>query len=420
MPEVNAINLPNVVPQKVKLNGYQRIIDHVFRPMTLGRLTMELPDGQCLVYGAGTEGVDARLRIHDNAFFKKCVLFGDVGFGESYVDGDWDTDDITKVVEWMILNVENHPTLMSDKEKRTPVNFLKMCNNLLALCRKNSLIGSRKNIEAHYDLGNEFYKRFLDPSMAYSSAYFTDQDVTLEDAQYQKFEQICRKIRLKKTDCLLEIGSGWGGFAIYAAKNFGCHVTTITVSQKQYDYAKNRIAEEGLDKLINIQLQDYRHVAGQFDKIVSIEMLEAVGHEFYKTYFEQCHRLLKKDGLLALQVILSPDNRYESFRKNMDWIQKHIFPGSLLPSNAVIQQHINSAGDLCLLDYEDMTRHYVRTLQTWYQNFNEKVEDIRKIGFNTTFIRKWNYYLCYCEAAFKMRNISVAQMVYARPNNYQL
>ncbi|MBZ0165716.1 MAG: cyclopropane-fatty-acyl-phospholipid synthase family protein, partial [Candidatus Omnitrophica bacterium] len=290
--------------------------------------------------------------------------FGDVGFGESYVDGDWDTDDITRVVEWMILNVENHPTLMSDKQKRTPVNFLKMCNNLLALCRKNSLIGSRKNIEAHYDLGNEFYQRFLDPSMAYSSAYYTDQDATLEEAQYQKFEQICRKIHLRKNDHLLEIGSGWGGFAIYAAKNFGCHVTTITVSQKQYDYAKNRIAAEGLDNLINIQLKDYRHVEGQFDKIVSIEMLEAVGHEFYQTYFEQCHRLLKKDGLLALQVILSPDNRYESFRKNMDWIQKHIFPGSLLPSNAVIQQHINNAGDLCLLDYEDMTRHYVRTLQT--------------------------------------------------------
>lgn len=197
-------------------------------------------------------------------------------------------------------------------------------------------------------------------------------------------------------------------------------MTTITVSQKQYEYAKKRIKEEGLDKKISIQLKDYRHLDGQFDKIVSIEMLEAVGHKFYKTYFEQCHRLLKKDGLLALQVILSPDNRHESFKKNIDWIQKHIFPGSLLPSNQVIQQHINSAGDLCLYNFEDMTKDYVKTLQLWCKNFNEKIDEIQEIGFDEAFIRKWNYYLCYCEAAFSMRNISVAQMVYCRANNLEL
>lgn len=405
---------------KTKLNLYQRIINHVFRPMHLGRMTMILPNGGMLTYGNGQGGVHASIRINKNDFFRKCVLFGDVGFGEAYVDGDWETDDIAKVIEWMIINVDNHPTLMSDKKKRTPVNFLKICNNILSFFRKNSLLGSQKNISAHYDLGNEFYQLFLDPSMTYSSAYFKHPSQSLEDAQYQKYEGLCRKLKLKPTDHVLEIGSGWGGFAIYAAKNYGCRVTTVTVSQQQFNFALYKITAEQLTDKITIELKDYRKVEGKFDKIVSIEMLEAVGHEYYESYFSQCHNLLKKDGILALQMILSPDNRYESFRKNIDWIQKHIFPGSLLPSVAIIQKTINKTGDLNLYHFEDITADYVKTLAIWRESFNKKLEQVRGQGFDETFIRKWNYYLSYCEAAFKTRNISVAQVVFTRPNNLSL
>ncbi len=418
MPGIKTIHKRNKGAHK-RLSLYQKIIDKVFRPMTLGGLTITLPDGDLLEYGDGN-GVIANVRVLDNVFFKKCVLYGDVGFGESYVDGDWETEDITKVIEWMITNVENHPTLMSDKIKKSPVNFFKMFNDAISLFRKNSMQGSRKNISAHYDLGNDFYQKFLDPSMTYSAAYFKKSSDSLEEAQYQKYEQLCQKVCLKQTDHLLEIGSGWGGFAIYAAKNFGCRVTTVTVSQQQYDFALAKIRHEGLEDKITIKFQDYRQIEGLYDKIVSIEMLEAVGHDFYEIYFKQCHRLLKKDGMLALQVITSPDNRYESFRRSTDWIQKYIFPGSLLPSVSVIQENICKTGDLTLLDFEDMSKHYARTLHEWFLEFNLKLDDIKNLGLSEEFVRKWNYYWCYCMAAFKTRNISVAQLVYTRPNNLSL
>ena len=409
---------PNL--RKKKLSSYQRIIDHVFSPMHLGSLLITLPDGTILSYGSGQGGVAANIKVTNNVFFKKCVLYGDVGFGESYVHGDWQTDDITKVIMWMITNVENHPTLMADKRKRSPVNLLKTFNNTISFFRKNSIEGSRKNIRAHYDLGNDFYKLFLDPSMTYSSAYFKRAGQSLEEGQYQKYEELCQKLRIKRSDHVLEIGSGWGGFAIYAAKNFGCRVTTVTISQEQFNFAKQRILREHLAGQITIELKDYRKLKGRFDKIISIEMLEAVGHDYYGSYFSQCHALLKKDGLLALQMILSPDNRYESFRRNLDWIQKHIFPGSLLPSMAVIQKAINQTGNLNLYHYEDITPHYARTLMMWRGEFNKNLEAVRQQGFDDDFIRKWNYYLAYCEAAFTTRNISVAQAVFTRPNNSTL
>jgi cyclopropane-fatty-acyl-phospholipid synthase len=416
------INLKNRIKNKQSVNRnrlYEYLIDKVFQPMRVGRLTMLLPDGSQKIYGDG-EGVQAFIKIHDWVFFKKCVWYGDVGFGESFVDGDWETEDIAKVIEWMIANVESHPTLMADEQKRKPVNFLKMANNLLAFCRRNSTYGSRKNISDHYDLGNDFFKLFLDPTMTYSSAYYRDIYQTLEEAQLQKYEELCRKLKLKQSDHVLEIGSGWGGFAMYAAKQYGCHVTTVTISQEQFDYARNKITENNLTDLIDIQLKDYRKLEGVYDKLVSIEMIEAVGHEYLETFFSQCHNLLKKDGILALQMILSPDHRYDSFRKNIDWIQKHIFPGSLLPSVAAIQQSINKTGTMCLYDFEDITAHYVKTLIAWKNTFNQKTDAIYKLGFNDRFIRKWNYYWSYCEAAFKTRNISIAQAVYSRPNNPHL
>ncbi len=420
MSGVNTLALPDTRRNEAKGGLYENIVDHLMRPMRLGRLEVRLPGGRVVAYGGGVQGVHARMTVHRRDFFRKCVLFGDVGFGESYVDGDWDTDSVTKVIEWMILNVESHPTLMSDREKRSPVNLLKFLNNLLIPLRTNTLSGSRRNIHSHYDLGNEFFRLFLDPSMTYSSAFFRTEEDTLEEAQYQKYETLCRKIRLNKDDHVLEIGSGWGGFALYAARRYGCRVTTITVSRQQYDFVRDRIEREGLEERARVAMKDYREIDGRFDKIVSIEMLEAVGHAYYEAYFRQCHRLLKKDGILGLQVILSPDNRYDSFRRNVDWIQKHVFPGSLLPSFAVLQRAVNRTGDLCLHDFEDMTQSYARTLRQWFDNFNGRLDEARSLGLSEAFIRKWNYYLCYCEAAFRMRNIAAAQIVFSRPNNAML
>lgn len=420
MPGINVnkdqLNKKNIM----KLYGYQKIIHRVFSPMNLGRLTIELPDGNTLVYGQGEGAVQANILVKNNEFFKKCVLFGDVGFGESYVDGDWETDNITDVIDWMISNIENHPTLMDDQKKKKPVNILKIFNNIIHLIKKNSLKGSRKNIQEHYDLGNDFFKLFLDPSMTYSAAYFKYSQQPIEDAQMAKYEQLCSKIHLTHTDHLLEIGSGWGGFAIYAAKNYGCKVTTVTISQEQYAFACQRIKDARLEDKIDIKICDYRELTGTYDKIVSIEMLEAVGHDYYETYFARCQQCLKDDGVLALQVILSPDHRYDSFRKNIDWIQKHIFPGSLLPSYSRIQHAINKTGRLCLYDYEDMTNHYVKTLNIWRETFNQKLNEIKKLGLSDEFIRKWNYYWSYCEGAFKTRNITVAQIVYSYSNNRRL
>lgn len=406
--------------QFVPKNMYQRLVHYVFCPMTQGQLTMTMPDGQRVVYGNGQGRVSADMTVHDEHFFKRCVLYGDVGFGESYVDGEWSSDDLTAVIEWMILNIDHHPTLMQDKKKRSMINWLKTLNNLKSVFRKNSRRGSRRNIYAHYDLGNDFYALFLDPSMTYSSAYFKYASQSLEEAQYAKYERLCEQIKLTEHDHVLEIGSGWGGFAIYAAKNYGCRVTTITISQEQFRFAQQRIQEEALDDRITIELKDYRDVTGQFDKIVSIEMLEAVGHEYYDVYFKQCHRLLKREGVLAVQVILSPDHRYDSFRENMDWIQKHIFPGSLLPSMSAIQQSIQRTGDLCLYDYKDLTMHYAKTLSLWCDRFNQHYDHIKALGPDDVFMRKWNYYWRYCEAAFKTRNISVAQIVFTRANNQTL
>src|SRR6202012_5660122 len=283
--------------------------------------------------------------------------------------------------------------------------------------RANSIAGSQKNISEHYDLNNDFFAVFLDPTMTYSSAYFYKDGLSLEEAQYAKYERLCHQLHLKPGDHVLEIGSGWGGNAIYMAKNYGCKVTSLTISAEQLKLAKESVEEAGLSAQVSIQMQDYRLMEGQFDKIVSVEMLEAVGHKYLDVYFKKCHDLLKKNGILALQVITSPDSRYDSLRKGVDWIQKHIFPGSLLPSVAAINGAVNRTGDLTMVDLKDIGLDYAKTLKLWFDQFNANLHTVTSLGFDETFIRKWNYYLCYCEAAFAMRNINVMQLVYVRPNN---
>jgi cyclopropane-fatty-acyl-phospholipid synthase len=333
------------------------------------------------------------------------------------VDGDWETDDIVSVLSWFIINLENASAAFSSKRRLPLTDLLLFLNRLRHKARANNIAGARRNISEHYDLGNDFYKLFLDPSMTYSCAYFSSPDLSLEEAQTEKYDRLCRKLKLNPSDHVLEIGGGWGGFAVHAARNYGCQVTSITISQEQLKYAKDRAAAEGLSNQIEFQLTDYRNITGKFDKIVSIEMLEAVGHEYFKSFFKKCHELLKRYGLLGLQVITCPDSRYESHRKNVTWMQKHIFPGGLLPSIGIMNKAINETGDLHLHDLEEMAPHYARTVATWRENFNHKLDEVLAQGFSEKFIRKWNYYLTNCEATFRTRNISVVQAIYSRPNN---
>jgi cyclopropane-fatty-acyl-phospholipid synthase len=396
---------------------YQRIVTQSLRQMTLGCLHLELPDGARIIMGRPGEKISATVRVTRWSFFKRCVLFGDIGFGEAYMDGDWETDDITKVISWFILNVENSPAMSGSRAKKSLINLLGWQNRIGHLLNWNSLATSRRNISFHYDLGNDFYKLFLDPTMTYSSALFSDAAQTLEQAQIAKYDRLCHLLRLRSEDHLLEIGSGWGGFSLHAAKNYGCKITTVTISQEQYDYARRLFQRENLADRVEIKLQDYRKLAGSFDKIVSIEMLEAVGDEHLETYFAKCHEVLKPGGLLALQMITCPDSRHESLRKNVDWIQKHIFPGSLLLSIHRVNEALRHTGDLFLHDLKDLGLSYAETLKRWRIAFNRNEDAVRALKFDTPFIRKWNYYLSYCEAAFAMRNISVVQAVYTRPNN---
>lgn len=396
---------------------YKDIVLKYLQKMDKGTLYLTLPCGELLMLGTGEGDITANIVINSKEFYQRVILFGDIGFGEAYVDGLWDTDNITNVIKWVLLNVENAPGVSGSSVQTLSLNLLKWVNKLTHFKRENTLQGSRKNIAEHYDLNNDFFASFLDPTMTYSSAYFYRDGLSLQEAQLAKYDRLCRQLHLKPADHVLEIGSGWGGNAIYMAKNYGCKVTSLTISAEQHKMAVERVEAEGLSHKVSIELRDYRTLTGKYDKIVSVEMLEAVGHKYLNAYFKKCHDLLAPKGLLAIQVITSPDSRYDSLRKGVDWIQKHIFPGSLLPSVAAINNAVNSTGDMTLVDLKDIGMDYAKTLKLWYDQFNINLSKVKEMGFDETFIRKWRYYLCYCEAAFAMRNINTMQLVYARPNN---
>jgi len=404
---------------------YQTLFFKALSSMQKGSLRILLPDGTQTYLGDPNSNLDPKfhngmIQIHDPVFFRKAVLYGDIGFSEAYLDGDWDTDNIEHVISWFILNVEAAPNMSGTNNKMFHLDLFNLANKFLNVIRKNSIKGSRKNIVAHYDLGNGFYKLFLDKTMTYSSAYFEKVDQKLEDAQLVKVDKLCKKLKLKKGEHLLEIGSGWGFLAVHAAKHYGVKVTSVTLSDEQLKYARARAVQENLSNQIEFKLLDYRKIEGSYDKIVSVEMLEAVGEKYYESFFAKCQEVLKPDGLMALQVITCPDNRFEEIKKGVDFIQKHIFPGSLIPSIARLNKAVNRTGDMFLYEMEDMGRHYAKTLNLWQETFDKNVEEVRKEGFDEKFIRKWRYYLSYCAAAFRMKNLSVIQMVYTRPNNYNL
>ena len=385
-----------------------------------GRLDLRLPDGENIVIGDSGARANAQILVRDEEFFRKCALGGAVGLGESYVDGDWDTEDIKGVIEWFIVNIRADEKLRGSSQRFRFVGVLRFLDQMAHRLRHNSRANSRENIREHYDLGNAFYKLWLDPTMTYSAARFTSVDQSLEDAQHSKYEALCEKLQLKESDHVLEIGCGWGGFSCHAARNYGCRVTAVTISQAQFDEAKRRISEAELGHKVEVRLQDYRDISGQFDKIASIEMLEAVGDKYHKVWAAKCQELLKQEGLLAVQMITVPDGEYADLKRGTDFIQKHIFPGSLLLSIGRMNEVLQCTGDLFLHGLEDLGDGYARTLREWRHSFNENLEAVRDLGFSGSFIRKWRYYLEYCEAAFATRNISVVQAVYTRPGNVSL
>jgi len=398
----------------------ERQVMAALRRMTAGHLTIALPDGSIEHLGTPGSEISASIHVRNNDFFRKTMLYGDVGFGESYVDGDWDTPSIERVIAWAILNVEHSPGMSGSRVKSGILNLLKLGNRIRHLLRPNSKGVARRNIAEHYDLGNDFYKLWLDPTLTYSSALFTSPGMSLEAAQLAKYDALCRKLRLQPTDHVLEIGTGWGGFASHAARHYGCRITTVTISNEQCTSARERFVREGIADRVTVQLQDYREIQGTFDKIVSIEMMEALGDKYLETYCGCLHRLLAPGGLAGVQYITCPDSRHDEFKRGVDWIQKHIFPGSLLLSIGRVSEALRHTGDLFLYELTDMGLHYARTLREWWKTFNARHEEVIALGFSETFIRKWNYYLQYCEAAFSMRNISVVQAIYTRPNNRSL
>jgi len=405
----------------------ERTILAAFSAMPEGRLHLELPDGSSRVFGdpahaPGTvvPGVanHAHLRVRRPAFFKKCLLHGDIGFAESFMDGDWETPDLTAVVGWFVLNHRHAPTLSGSRHARSlALNLLRAADRLGHLLRPNSRDFARRNIAEHYDLSNDFFGLWLDESMMYSAAKWERADASLTEAQVAKNDALCRHLRLQASDRVLEIGTGWGGWSLHAAQKYGCHVTTVTLSRQQQELAQRRIAAAGLADRIEVRLQDYRDIGGQFDKIVSIEMLEAVGHRYLPAYAAACDRLLKPDGLLALQFITVPDHRYEALRTGVDFIQKHVFPGSLLVPVNRLNGLLSAHGGFVLRAFDDFGPDYARTLRLWRDSFQSRLDQVRALGFDDRFIRKWHYYLCYCEAAFALRHISVVHTLHSRANN---
>jgi cyclopropane-fatty-acyl-phospholipid synthase len=364
------------------------------------------------VFGKKGDGRELRasLFVHDNRFYTDIALGGSIGAGEAYMARFWTTDDLTQLIRIIILN--RH--VLTELEKGTawlsgPIN------RIIHFFRNNTKEGSRKNIAAHYDLGNDFYRLFLDDTMTYSCGIFTSSASSLHDASIEKYDRICRKLLLRPEDHVLEIGGGWGGFAVHAVKKYGCRITTTTISAQQYEYAQKLIHKEGMGDRIEILQNDYRDLQGRYDKLVSIEMIEAVGHQYLETFFRCCSNMLKEDGMMLLQAITITDSVYHSHARSVDFIKRYIFPGSCIPSVNAISQAVTSGSDMRLFHLEDITPHYARTLREWRRRFFSAISDVRQLGYSEEFIRMWEYYLCYCEAAFTERYIGDVQMLFTKP-----
>jgi len=374
-----------------------------------GSITV-IDDGKRHAFGKAG-GLAATITVHDPAFYTDMAFGGSIGAGEAYLAGFWSADDLTTLVRIIVLNRR----VLMDIEGGLAA-FAQPLHWLMHALRKNTQEGSRKNIEAHYDLGNDFYRLWLDRTMTYSCNIFEREQATLEEAATAKYDRICRKLGLKPADHVLEIGTGWGGFAVHAAKHYGCRVTTTTISRQQHDWAKEQFRREGIADRVELLFEDYRDLRGKYDKLVSIEMIEAVGHHFLDTYLTVCSDRLKDNGMMALQTITITDQVYEAQIRSVDFIRRYIFPGGFIPSVAAITRSLAKVTDMRLFHLEDLTPHYARTLHVWRERFFANLDAVRKLGYPETFVRMWEYYLCYCEGAFRERYIGSAQMVLTKPD----
>ncbi len=365
-------------------------------------------------FGNPNSDVRASVTVTDPRFFADVAFGGAVGGGEAFMRGYWQTDCLTNVVRIFARNRETLNQMDSGLGR-----FTRPLRKLFHRLNENSRKGSRRNISAHYDLGNDFFELWLDRRMQYSAAIFPSEDTDLDEAQRTKLDRLCQKLALRADDHLLEIGTGWGGLAIFAAEQFGCRVTTTTISEEQYEFARRRVADAGLQDRIELLLCDYRDLEGSYDKLVSVEMLEAVGHKFHSTYFRKCRDLLKPDGLMVLQTITIADQRYELAKRSVDFIQRYIFPGGCLPSLTSITDTLVEHTDLRITHAEDIGPHYAETLRHWHERLFGQVDDILDMGYSHEFLRMWKYYLCYCEGGFLERVIGNLQLVAIRPEHRQ-
>jgi cyclopropane-fatty-acyl-phospholipid synthase len=365
--------------------------------------------GQADAPGAGLR---ATLRVHDPAFYRAIAANGSVGAGESYMEGHWDCDDLVALIRLFARNRE-----LLDAVERGPARLGGIAMRGLHSLRRNTRGGSRRNIAAHYDLGNEFFALFLDQDMMYSSAMFASPDDTLEQASARKLRRICEKLELRASDHLLEIGTGWGGMALFAAREYGCRVTTTTISERQHALAAERVRAAGLQDRITLLRRDYRDLEGHYDKLVSIEMVEAVGHQFLDGYFGKCASLLAPGGLALVQAITIEDHRYAQALRSVDFIKRHVFPGSFIPCASVLVESAARAGRLRLLNLEDFGDSYALTLRHWRQRFLARREQARALGLDERFLRYWEFYLCYCEGGFLEHATSDVQLLLAAPGN---
>ncbi len=354
----------------------------------------------------------AIITVRNPTFYSSVAFAGSVGSGEAYFLEDWDCDNLTRLVRIFLINYE-----VLDNLDKGVSKFQGMINKALHWLNRNTRKGSRRNIAAHYDLGNELFELMLDKSMMYSSAIYPAQDSTLEQAAEFKLDQICKKLDLKPGDHLLEIGTGWGGMAIYAARHYHCQVTTTTISREQHKYAQQKVIDAGLQDKVTVLLKDYRDLEGQYNKLVSIEMIEAVGLDNLGHYFRRCSELLTQDGLMCIQAITIADQRYEQARNEVDFIQKYIFPGGSLPSVTAMSDAIMRNTNMRITNLEDIGPHYARTLRDWRERFFQKETKVRALGYNDAFIRLWEYYLCYCEGGFEERAIGTVQLLISKPSN---
>jgi cyclopropane-fatty-acyl-phospholipid synthase len=375
-----------------------------------GHLTL-IENGQKFEFGHD-KSIAATITVNDAHFYGEIAFGGSIGAGEAYMLGYWSADNLTNVIRMMAANQQVMDTLEGGYQWAS-----KPLLKVLHWLNRNTTNGSRKNIAAHYDLGNDFFKLWLDSNMMYSSAIFTPQDISLEAASNKKLQVICDKLDLKPTDHVVEIGTGWGGFAIYAASHYGCKVTSTTISQQQFDLANQRIIAANLQDKITLLFNDYRDLKGQFNKLVSIEMIEAVGHQFYDAYFAKCASLLKPDGMALIQAITIADQRFDAAKNSVDFIQRYIFPGSNIPSVTAMLSSITKVSDMRVYDCEDIGPHYATTLRKWRENFLSQLPTVRRLGYSEEFIKMWEFYLCYCEGGFAERVLGDVHLLLVKPEN---